>query len=61
MTMNPMLPDRGRFPVASNIFSFLRLVRILNSTLDICILISSIRATEFWRQFFEEKSVSYIP
>ena len=39
--MNPMSPDGDRFPVASNIWPFLRLAGILNQTLDIFILISS--------------------
>ena len=41
--LNPMLPDRDRFPTTLNIWSFLRLVGILNQTLDIFILILSIR------------------
>ena len=55
--MNPMLPDSDRFPAASNIWPFLRLMGILNRTLDIFTLISSIRAPEFWRQFFIGKNV----
>jgi hypothetical protein len=43
--LNAMLPDRDRFPAASNIWPFLRLVGILNQTLDIFILISSVRRT----------------
>ena len=43
--MNPVLPDRDRFSAASNIWPFLRLVGILNQTLDIFILISSIKHT----------------
>ena len=35
----------ARFPVASNIWPFLRLEGILNQSLDIFILISSIRRT----------------
>jgi hypothetical protein len=50
MTMNPMLPDRDKFPEASNILPFLRLVGIFIQTLDLFILISSM--PEFWRQFF---------
>jgi hypothetical protein len=33
--LNAMLPDRDRFPAASNIWPFLRLVGILNQTLNI--------------------------
>jgi hypothetical protein len=33
--LNAMLPDRDRFPAASNIWPFLRLAGILNQTLDI--------------------------
>ena len=41
--LSPMLPDRDRFPATSNTWPFLRLVGILNQTLDIFILISRIR------------------
>ena len=42
--MNPMLPDRDKFPVTSNIWPFLRLAGILNQALDIFILISKLAA-----------------
>ena len=45
--LNPVLPDRDRFPAASNIWSFLKLMGIFNQTLDIFILISTITPESF--------------
>ena len=54
-----MLPDRDKFPMASNIWPFLRLAGILNQTLDIFILILSMTHLNFGGSFLEKK-VSYI-
>ena len=57
--LNPMLPDRDKFPMASNIWPFLRLAGILNETLDIFILILSMTHLNFGGNFLEKKCLMF--